>query len=1070
MDEDADSSQNQYDEKDDRDSGAGSQRFSFATPLRGGRRKNGSSASNASSQASSNDHTNLLIQSAARSVLDGASQSSTPMSDDGSESALTASIKPAPSLESLETKPLPPMPDEQDRKRFIGCLAAVLASAYDYDIADECDDMTEAFREENLAYLEAAEEDVEPEESGERVLKHAVSDSFDYSDSDGAFENTVSTSSISRAPPSNSFRASSKASKELHKMRMARARHRKRRYNVLSKFLIDCSGYLLLEKGQAKAFLPMLTKLLVPRPAPKKPDIAASRFSRKSNSSSILAKKQKSNPTALCVSGLEFEGQDSPSEKILSEISESPVDDFASHAHEIIDREINDIEHLRPFLESMNVGGGFRCLALVLLQHLLHSKEGYDARIRSVLKRLGVLLLVHDMENDPTQVEVDRLVGKDRPDLVTLATRRFESLEHEIALRIIKLSRNQHVRKASQRSKRQPEGEPSRGITRQQLIRGLKVGAVGVAAGSLFAVTGGLAAPGIAAGLAAIAGGTAATAAVLTSTAAVTAIFGVGGGSLVAYKMNRRTQGVTEFEFRKETNSDEASDRNEAEEAVEAELFSTIAISGWLRDFCDFQRPWGVSPSNPWISDQLELLERFYAVHRPENIIKSEKILRSWEGEEKELWNLLKQKYGTDPDHLFPLPDGHRKTGSLTLEQREVLDQLLIIAGYAPEPDKESHAKRAPLGRIRAGWNRRQGKYGQGASLETAEAPIPVAPDMLHGTSGKSAVAAGSTAAGSTVSSIGFESVSTDYPAISDGATEDEDDSELPKHIATVWDYKSTYGGELYTVRWESELLKELCDSVSDLAFDLVSGGTAQILKHTALSALMSAVAWPYALVNAANMIDGTWTLAVERADEAGRELARSLLFSQAGHRPVTLVGFSFGARAIYSCLKELAKYQEKWSDYQEQRAANPDLYDAKKGEDSGTSLQNMREPASIVEDAVLLGLPNHLSLTSWRVCRQVVAGRLVNCFSQKDLILSLMFQFKRLKLKPVCGTCPVAISGVENIDVTDIILGHEQYCTNVGDVLKKIRHGQPFRSRPDHLFEPIQFEESSQVSDKFDV
>lgn len=188
-------------------------------------------------------------------------------------------------------------------------------------------------------------------------------------------------------------------------------------------------------------------------------------------------------------------------------------------------------------------------------------------------------------------------------------------------------------------------------------------------------------------------------------------------------------------------------------------------------------------------------------------------------------------------------------------------------------------------------------------------------------------------------------------------------------------------------------------------------------------------------------MIDGTWTLAVERSDAAGKELARSLLFSRAGRRPVTLVGYSFGARAIYACLKELARYQEKWEDHRE-RHGNTAVRD-----DDGRII--MREPASIVEDAVLMGLPNHLSISSWQACRMVVAGRLVNCYSQKDLILSLMFQFKRLGLKPVCGTCPVAAAGVENVDVTDFISGHQDYCLATGDILDRVGHGQPFAPLP---------------------
>jgi hypothetical protein len=233
----------------------------------------------------------------------------------------------------------------------------------------------------------------------------------------------------------------------------------------------------------------------------------------------------------------------------------------------------------------------------------------------------------------------------------------------------------------------------------------------------------------------------------------------------------------------------------------------------------------------------------------------------------------------------------------------------------------------------------------------------------------------------------------------------------------------------------------ELCDSVADLAFELMSGGTAQILKHTALSTIMSAIAWPYALVNAVNMIDGTWTLAVERSDEAGRELARSLLFSTAGYRPVTLIGFSFGARTIYSCLKELAQHQEVWEKNHSDTANRSGC----EREDGDRMYSRMREPASIVQDVVLMGLPNHLSLTSWTACRQVVAGRLVNCFSQRDLILSLMFQFKRLGLKPVCGTCPVNVTGVENVDVSDLVSAHQDYTLVTGAILERVRHGQPF-------------------------
>eukprot|EP00985_Skeletonema_marinoi_P033141 scaffold40582_cov285-Skeletonema_marinoi.AAC.1 len=95
------------------------------------------------------------------------------------------------------------------------------------------------------------------------------------------------------------------------------------------------------------------------------------------------------------------------------------------------------------------------------------------------------------------------------------------------------------------------------------------------------------------------------------------------------------------------------------------------------------------------------------------------------------------------------------------------------------------------------------------------------------------------------------------------------------------------------------------------------------------------------------------------------------------------------------------------------------------------------------------MGTPNHISLKSWEACRRVVAGRLVNCYSRKDLILSLMFQMKKFQgiLRAICGTSPVTVNGVENFDVTDLVTGHTDYCLVSGEILKRVRHGQPQRA-----------------------
>lgn len=71
----------------------------------------------AGSTASSSINTASLIQSAARSILDGSSPE-THVSDDDSCSNGHRNT-PSLTLQSLQARVVPAMPDEQDRKRFL---------------------------------------------------------------------------------------------------------------------------------------------------------------------------------------------------------------------------------------------------------------------------------------------------------------------------------------------------------------------------------------------------------------------------------------------------------------------------------------------------------------------------------------------------------------------------------------------------------------------------------------------------------------------------------------------------------------------------------------------------------------------------------------------------------------------------------------------------------------------------------------------------------------------------------------------------------------------------------------
>jgi hypothetical protein len=273
---------------------------------------------------------------------------------------------------------------------------------------------------------------------------------------------------------------------------------------------------------------------------------------------------------------------------------------------------------------------------------------------------------------------------------------------------------------------------------------------------------------------------------------------------LAAYKMQRRTQGLTEFEFQKETDASMGSETGgpndprpaTSKAGIEAELFSTICISGWLRDEYDFQRPWGLHPTSPRLVDRLELLERFYSIHSPDHLPKCRRILESWSGEEGKLWGVLREKYGVDPDHLFPLQHGQRVKGALTLEQEEVLDQIFVELGYnSQSPDRGTPAQKqpTPFERMKKGWKDLKHKDGKESTTLPASSIPSYGIFSSHSHDSHSISRPADWSQSNMVETIRSKE---------DKEGETDKVYKAPQHLATVWDYKSSYGGELYTIRY----------------------------------------------------------------------------------------------------------------------------------------------------------------------------------------------------------------------------------------------------------------------------
>ncbi|KAI3337216.1 DUF726-domain-containing protein [Xylariaceae sp. AK1471] len=212
-------------------------------------------------------------------------------------------------------------------------------------------------------------------------------------------------------------------------------------------------------------------------------------------------------------------------------------------------------------------------------------------------------------------------------------------------------------------------------------------------------------------------------------------------------------------------------------------------------------------------------------------------------------------------------------------------------------------------------------------------------------------------------------------------------------------------GLDAFALRFEVEALVSLGNSLRTLITSLAwKFAKKEIIKRTVFAALMAGL-WPMTLTNAGRIIDNPWSVASQRAQKAGEVLADALINKAQGERPVTLVGYSLGARVIYICLQELAK----------------------------------RKAFGLIENVVLLGAPTPSSSAEWRRIRSVVTGRVVNAYSTRDYILAFLYRTNSIQFG-VAGLHPILnVKGIENVDVSDLVEGHTLYQHATGPILGRI-------------------------------
>ncbi|KAK3951787.1 hypothetical protein QBC32DRAFT_324953 [Pseudoneurospora amorphoporcata] len=222
--------------------------------------------------------------------------------------------------------------------------------------------------------------------------------------------------------------------------------------------------------------------------------------------------------------------------------------------------------------------------------------------------------------------------------------------------------------------------------------------------------------------------------------------------------------------------------------------------------------------------------------------------------------------------------------------------------------------------------------------------------------------------------------------------------------LTDPWQALSPTSSNLFALRYEVAAMLNLGNAlramVTSAAWTYIK---VELLKRTVLATLWSAL-WPISLLSMASALDNPFSLAKNRSEKAGKILADALINRVQGERPVTLIGYSLGARVIYSCLRTLAE----------------------------------RRAFGLVDEVILIGAPVPSDRDAWEMMRSVVSGKLWNVCSGNDYLLGFIYRTSSIQLG-VAGLQEIkGIEGVENLDLTGTVKGHMRYPEILGKILEK--------------------------------
>ncbi|KAG7092542.1 hypothetical protein E1B28_008892 [Marasmius oreades] len=211
-------------------------------------------------------------------------------------------------------------------------------------------------------------------------------------------------------------------------------------------------------------------------------------------------------------------------------------------------------------------------------------------------------------------------------------------------------------------------------------------------------------------------------------------------------------------------------------------------------------------------------------------------------------------------------------------------------------------------------------------------------------------------------------------------------------------------GDDTFALRWEVQALRELSDALFSLIkTHVMKYVSSEVIKRTVLASLMASLT-PLAWLKIGQIIDNPWSNAKALAVKTGAVLGELLAKRVFGNRPVSLMGYSLGSLVIFEALKYLASLSSS-------------------------------ETGHLIQDVFLFGTPATVNEEAWSSVRRLVAGRIVNGYSDNDYVLGVLSRASSANWK-VAGLEPIDVTGVESVHIREVD-GHTKWRGLIGKALK---------------------------------